>query len=128
MFKEIVKGWTKHIDFMILDILCLEISFLIAYGIRNGFVNIFSMPNMYENMFLALIVLDICVVFFFNSYQGIIRRGYLAEVRQVLIHNSWIVIGFIIGLFLLKQTGEYSRIIILTMYPVSVCLMLAARL
>ena len=46
MFKEIVKGWTKHIDFMILDILCLEISFLIAYGIRNGFTNIFSMPNM----------------------------------------------------------------------------------
>ena len=128
MFKEIVKGWTKHIDFMILDILCLEISFLIAYGIRNGFGNIFSMPNMYENMFLALIVLDICVVFFFNSYQGIIRRGYLAEVRQVLIHNLWIVIGFIIGLFLLKQTGEYSRIIILTMYPVSVCIMLVARL
>ena len=79
-------------------------------------------------MFLALIVLDICVVFFFNSYQGIIRRGYLAEVRQVLIHNLWIVIGFIIGLFLLKQTGEYSRIIILTMYPVSVCIMLVARL
>ena len=74
MFKEIVKGWTKHIDFMILDILCLEISFLIAYGIRNGFGNIFSMPNMYENMFLTLIVLDICVVFFLNSYQGIIRR------------------------------------------------------
>ena len=128
MFKEIVKGWTKHIDFMILDILCLEISFLIAYGIRKGFVNIFSMPDMYENMFLTLIVLDICVVFFLNSYQGIIRRGYLAEVRQVLIHNLWIVIGFIIGLFLLQQTGKYSRIIILTMYPVSVCIMLVARL
>ena len=128
VFKEIVKGWTKHIDFMILDILCLEISFLIAYGMRNGFTDIFSMPRMYENMFLALIVLDICVVFFFNSYECIIKRGYLAEIRQVLIHNLWIVVGFIVGLFLVQQTSQYSRAIVLTMYPISVCLMLAARL
>ena len=67
MFKEIVKGWTKHLDFMLLDILCLELSFLIAYGIRNGFETILSMPRIYENMLLVLIVIDICVVFFLNS-------------------------------------------------------------
>ena len=64
MFKDIVKGWTKHIDFMLLDMVCLEISFLIAYMIRNGVSSILSMPRMYENMLLILLVIDICVVFF----------------------------------------------------------------
>lgn len=127
MFKEIAKGWTKHIDFMILDVLCLEISFLIAYAVRNGADTIFSMPRIYENMLLLLIVIDICVVFFRNSYANIIRRGYLIEFKQTLIHNAWIVISFIVWLFLIQQSGVYSRQIIITMYPISVCIMTIVR-
>lgn len=128
MFKEIVKGWTKHLDFMLLDVICLELSFIIAYTIRNGWNSVLSMPRMYENMLLVLIVIDICVVFFCNSYNEIIRRGYLIELRQVLVHNAWIVICFIVWLFLIQQSESYSRQIILTMYPISVCMMIVARL
>ena len=31
MYRRKAKGWYKHIDFIILDIICLELSFLIAY-------------------------------------------------------------------------------------------------
>lgn len=39
MYRRKAKGWYKHIDFIILDIICLELSFLIAYVIRHGAVN-----------------------------------------------------------------------------------------
>ena len=128
MFKDIVKGWTKHIDFMLLDMVCLEISFLIAYMIRNGVSSILSMARMYENMLLILLVIDILVVFFSNSYDHIIQRGYLIEFKQVVIHNAWIVLTFIVWLFVIQQSENYSRQIILTMYPISVCIMTVARL
>lgn len=128
MFKDIVKGWTKHIDFMLLDMVCLEISFLIAYMIRNGASSILSMPRMYENMLLILLVIDILVIFFCNSYDNVIQRGYLVEFKQVIIHNAWIVLTFIVWLFVIQQSENYSRQIILTMYPISVCIMTVARL
>lgn len=128
MFRDSVKEWTKHIDFMILDVLCLEISFLIAYAVRNGAHTIFFMPKMYENMLLILIVINICVVFFENSYDNIIQRGYLIEFKQILIHNAWIEICFIVWLFLIQQSDVYSRKIILMMYPTSVCIMTIVRL
>ena len=30
MYRRKAKGWYKHIDFIILDLICLELSFLIA--------------------------------------------------------------------------------------------------
>lgn len=39
MYKEMIKGWVKHLDFMLLDILCYEVSFLLAFIYRNGLKN-----------------------------------------------------------------------------------------
>lgn len=127
MFRESAINRIKHIDFMVLDMLCLEISFLIAYAFRNGADTIFSMPRIYENMLLFLVLIDICVVFFRNGYVNIIKRGYLVEFKQTLIHNAWIVISFIVWLFLIQQSESYSRQIIITMYPISVCIMTIVR-
>lgn len=33
MYKKSVQGWLKHLDFMILDVVCLWISFTLAFGI-----------------------------------------------------------------------------------------------
>ena len=34
MYRERAKGWLKHVDFMLLDVLSLELSFVLAYWIR----------------------------------------------------------------------------------------------
>lgn len=128
MFKEIAKGWTKHLDFMVLDIICLEISFLIAYVLRNGMAVHSRMPGIYGDLMLVLVVIDICVVFFLNSYEEIVRRGYLIEIRQILVHDGWIMIALIVWMFLIGQSNQYSRLIVIMMYPISVMLMVVVRL
>ena len=37
MYREVIKGWFKHLDFMILDAVILEFSLLITYFSRHGF-------------------------------------------------------------------------------------------
>lgn len=127
MYKDMIKGWIKHADFMLIDIVCLEISFIIAYMFRQGISN-GMMAELYRALMLMIIVADICAVFFCNSYSDIIKRGYLIEFKQVLIHCGWVVVAIIVWLFFIKQSSAYSRIIIVLMYPVSVCIVYLARL
>ena len=42
MSERHLKGWLKHGDFIILDILCMALSFSISYWIRFGFGNPFE--------------------------------------------------------------------------------------
>lgn len=127
MYREIIKGWIKHADFMINDIVCLEISFLVTYLMRLGAPQ-GELPQLYRNLILMIVLMSICAVFFLDSYEHIITRGYLVELKQVMIHCAWVVTAIIVCLFFMKQSGRYSRIIIVAMYPVGVCLMYPARL
>lgn len=128
MYKEVIKGWIKHLDFMVLDILCLEASFLLAYALRNHFLGDSVPIGSYRLMAVVIAVVDICVAFFGNSYSDIIRRGYLVELKKVMLHCAWVVLGVIVWMFLAQQSASYSRLVIAAMYPISVCLAYAARL
>ncbi|MGN1377021.1 MAG: nucleoside-diphosphate sugar epimerase/dehydratase, partial [Dorea sp.] len=128
MYKEIVKGWVKHLDFMIIDTISLEISLLIAYRIRNNIQSGVILPEIYRTLAVMIIIMNICVVFFGNSYESIIRRGYLVELKKVMIHCAWIVVGIIVWMFSIKQSSEYSRIVVMSMYPISVSIMTITRL
>ena len=39
MYRKKGREWTKHIDFMFIDIACIVIAFFISYVIRFGFNN-----------------------------------------------------------------------------------------
>ncbi len=127
MYKDVIKGWMKHADFMLIDIACLELSFLIAYVLRQGFPD-HGISKLYQILMGMIIIADICTVFFCDSYSNIIFRGYLIELKQVMIHCAWVVVSIIVYFFFSKQSSDYSRIIMILMYPISVCIMITARL
>ena len=68
----------KHLDFILLDIICLELSLFLAHQIRHGFRSMYALSE-YEKMGVVLLLLDLCVVFFRDSYNQVIKRGYLKE-------------------------------------------------
>ena len=127
MYQDIIKGWVKHLDFMILDVVSLETAFFVSYFIRNkSLENGFS--EHYQNMIWTIILLSIMAAFFLSSYRGIIQRGYMKEIKQTLSHCGFISLGLIVWMFVFKESSSYSRIIVAAMYPVSVFITLAARL
>ena len=36
MYRKDSEGWLKHADFMVLDMICLQLAFILAYALRAG--------------------------------------------------------------------------------------------
>lgn len=115
MYKLSNRGWLKHFDFTVVDIISLEIAFLLSYLLRFRNVSLFS-DSIYSAIALLLPVLHIFIVFFSEEYSGVLRRGYLKELKEVLKHNSLILALLFIIMFATKISEEYSRIVLFTMW------------
>lgn len=35
MYRKDSTGWIKHVDFIILDLICLQVAFVLAYNMRR---------------------------------------------------------------------------------------------
>ena len=78
MYKKQKKSWVKHLDFLILDLLCLEVTFYLSCVIRLG--NLHNDPGMseyYNRLAIVLLLMDGCIVFLTEAYTGILRRNRL---------------------------------------------------
>ena len=121
MYKRESGSWLKHGDFIILDILCIQIALLVAYMFRNGFE--FPWKNdTYQQMAFILTIMDIVVVFFMQSYKGILRRGYFREFKETLLRVSATITGFILFNFITKSGQQYSRMVVVLMWEIAIIL------
>ena len=59
MYRKKSRGWYKHKDFIFLDLVCLFLSLILAYLVRNGSVrNIFEL-GIYHNMIFFVILIKL---------------------------------------------------------------------
>ena len=58
MYKREKKSWLKHLDFTILDIVCLQIALVIAYIMRLGWHLPYS-SEPYERLAIVMVLIDI---------------------------------------------------------------------
>ena len=69
MYKKQKKSWVKHLDFLIVDVLCLEITFYLSCLIRLGsFYDVEGISEYYNRLAIVLLLTDICVVFLSEAY------------------------------------------------------------
>ena len=109
MYKKANLGWLKHWDFMILDLVCLQVAFISAYFIRHG-VHLAYENKLYRNMAFVLFLIQVCVTFFGESFKNVLKRGYYKEFTATFKHVCQIILIAVFYLFA-TQTGEgYSRI------------------
>lgn len=121
MYKKNSETLIKHLDFIFIDIMVYFVSFWLAYIIRHGLGNMFA-NSLYVSYLFIIVLLDIFVAVVTRAYKGILFRGYLVELRKVLIHSSLIFTGLVLLAFLQKVTGELSRIVLVVFYVISIIL------
>lgn len=126
MYKKERKSWMKHLDFTILDIVCLELAYAWSYIMRLGMQNEFK-NEQYMRLAFALVLIDICVVFLSESYKSILRRNNTQELRAVAIHTSIIFAGMIVYMYVTQQIEDISRQILLVFWPLAAAFEFAAR-
>ncbi len=127
MYKKRSSSWMKHLDFIIQDVFCIQIALFVAYIFRNGLRNPFS-ETIYQQMMVIVAITDIVIVFFAQSYKGILRRGYFKEFKETIYHVSLTITGFILFSFITKTGEQYSRMIVILMWEISIILCYITRI
>lgn len=114
MYKRSANGWLKHLDFMLLDLCCIQIAYYISYAMRNGFGNPYS-KELYLNIGLVLACISLLTAFFTELFSGVLKRGLYKEF--ILTARQAIIVELITSfyLFCTKRADEFSRFVLFVM-------------
>lgn len=109
MYRKDSEGWIKHLDFIILDLICLQIAFILAYAFSGYGINPYTNFN-YRNMAVFIEMADLLVMFEANTMKNVLKqdfyRGFVLTARQ------GVTIGALslVYLFMLQRSHSYSRL------------------
>lgn len=105
----------KHIDFLLLDLLCLIASFIITFFLRYKDLSFFNNGIYIEMLFVATMI-ELTVYFFKNPFSRVLKRGYLVELRETISYDLISMLLSVMYLFVVKSGNEYSRIVLFLTY------------
>ena len=100
----------KHIDFIILDIVAIELAFLLSCTIF--YERVHNWLSIYRNIDILIVVLYIIIMMFNPYHRSILKRGYLKEIWRVIVVNTELMLALLAILFMLKESATYSRVVL----------------
>ncbi len=112
MYRKSAKGWLKHWDFILLDLICLQIAFVAAYMVRHGISNPYA-KQLYVSEAVALILIQIITVFLGENFKSVLRRGYFKEFIATFKQTLFLTLGSTFYLFMIQEGQGYSRMTLL---------------
>ena len=115
MYKRNYQSWLKHIDFILWDVVALQLAFLTAYAIRQHSALPYT-QDIYRTLAFVYAIVDILIAAAFNTMHNVVKRGYYEEFVQTLKQALLVFLVVILFMFSLQSGEDYSRItIFLTM-------------
>ena len=114
MYKRNSGGWMKHVDFIILDILCLQVALMLAHACSGYGWDIYT-PILYRNVAMFLGLADLMLLICRETMKGVIRRGHFREFTMTVKQAVFIEGIALLYLFLLQEGQNYSRPVLLLM-------------
>lgn len=109
MYSSKPQGWAKHLDFIILDILCLHVAFVLAYITRHGFRNPYA-EGLYRNMAFVYTAVDFVVLITNSTMKNVLKRGFYKEILRTGKHVFLVAVVISAFLFSVQRAEAYSRI------------------
>lgn len=122
MYRKNRKAWYKHFDFMFLDLLCMELSFVLALVARFDMSIVGKLiynaewAAPYRKIMVMILLLHVALVFFTEPYSGILKRNAATEIKSVIVCNIYMLLGIVLVLFAEQSSILYSRIALFA-YP-----------
>ena len=84
----------KHIDFIILDILCMEVSFIFAYFLRHRNFSLFD-ESSYRSVLIILLIANLLSCNIFDTMQDVLKKSkqleFYSTVKQVLFTTAMLL-------------------------------------
>ncbi len=121
MYKREKKSWMKHLDFTIMDIILLQVAYVLSYVIRFGIAWAYG-EEIYLHLAIIMALLHICIIFFTESYKNILRRDKVQELKAVVAQCSMVFLGLTVYMYATKQSEAYSRQMLFGFWALSMTL------
>ena len=109
MYARKTQSWLKHIDFILLDIICLHVAFVLAYMTRHGLSNPYA-DSEYFNLAAIYTLVDILVLIANRSMKNVLKRGFDKEMEQTVRHVFYVTVLVALYMFSVQAGSTYSRI------------------
>lgn len=109
MYRKDSEGWLKHADFIVLDMICLQLAYVLAYAVSGYGFNPYAMI-IYRNMAVFLELANLVVIFAYGTMKSVLKRGYYRDFVVTINHSIMVGALAILYLFLLQQGQDFSRL------------------
>lgn len=87
MYQYRKTRFSKHLDFLISDIFAFELSLFLAYMFRFGKNPIAVKAYGYTEISALIVLVNLIVAFFLESYSGILKRDNVNEIKFAFVHR-----------------------------------------
>lgn len=127
MYQKKYHNWFKHLDFIVLDLLCMQISYILAFMLRHGRY----LPYVEEQYrIMAPIIFLVGIIFAVgtHNYSGILKRGYYREFFATFKYVSAVIVGTFTYMFLVQESGKYSRVMFVVMWAIDIIISWIVRI
>lgn len=119
------KGWLRHLDFIAVDIISIELSLLLDFAVAQLDipVGLFDLWQLY--LFFPLVHLFVSIML--DAYNGILQRGYLKELSALLRLEFVVFSLFMMFFYFMGLLPAVPRIIILLYFLFNIPITFAWR-
>ena len=127
MYQRDKSAWIKHLDFIILDVLCMQIAYIASFMIRHGFIWPYEDPG-YRNIGIIIILVQICTSLFLELYEDILRRSRFQELKNAILSVTIVVVFVLVYFFVTKTSSIYSRAVFLELWIIGTVFIYGERI
>lgn len=126
MYRKRAGGWLKHVDFIALDALCLQMAFMLAYAVRMGPSSPYG-DETYRGMGAVLLLANLTVVLLTGAFSGVLKRGRYEELGATLKQALFIEAALAAYVFAAQKSEGYSRFVVYLTGILYACISYYAR-
>ena len=114
MYKKSSQSWIKHMDFLLIDLLCLHLSFWASIIIAK-LVNLDFSEKLFIHISVFITLIDILVHVFSETLKHVLRRGFYKELAITLKHVCLVELIVVFYAFTVLDNTNFSKITLLLM-------------
>ncbi len=111
MYKKSSQSWLKHLDFAILDLIVLAVTYVAVVAIRFDSQVYGDRLSLYTRLGIILLVLYFLVALIGQNYKSILQRSKWQECFRVLYQLVITILLIVLYMFATKQSELFSRLI-----------------
>ena len=125
MYKQRVRGWSQHVDFMTLDILCIFVSLLAGFLLveKEGVLT----SRFFWSMVVETVLADLIVMIALDTYHSVLHHTPWEEINRLFSQTGHVIIILLILRLLSQAPGTDLAKVALYSIPLYVLLCFIMR-